>query len=373
MKFNHGQFTRSYYQLWEMGLLLPTPNGASVYSVKYRKSQIDEYSKITLKATSVNDALERACYAITAASSWRPEDIDLHAVYDVEENLLWIDETYYDVVQKKHEFRGMERREFLARFGLTSAAILFGFRPSKSVAGTTNVAVSGTASGFVAPPGEQIYSTAGSYTWSVPAGVTLVSVVCIGAGGGGTSAGGASYFGSSAILNAGGGGSGLGGSSGGVGGTSSGTSRSGGGNGGTGGVASGLNAGGGGAGGYAGNGTDGGRGVSCMGGGGGVGLYGGTSGGASGASSASNGNSVDGGVSSGPGGEGGTYGGGSGNCDGGTKGGGGGGALAYGNISISSSTYTVVIGTGGAGGYTSGKGAVRIIWGGGRSFPNNAV
>jgi len=35
-------------------------------------------------------------------------------------------------------------------------------------------------------PGEQIYSTPGTYSWTAPAGVTSVSVVCIGAGGAGT-------------------------------------------------------------------------------------------------------------------------------------------------------------------------------------------
>ena len=33
--------------------------------------------------------------------------------------------------------------------------------------------------------GHAIYATAGSYTWTAPAGVTSVSVVCVGGGGGG--------------------------------------------------------------------------------------------------------------------------------------------------------------------------------------------
>ena len=36
-----------------------------------------------------------------------------------------------------------------------------------------------------AAPGQQAYTTAGSYTWVAPAGVTSVSVVAVGAGGGG--------------------------------------------------------------------------------------------------------------------------------------------------------------------------------------------
>ena len=35
-----------------------------------------------------------------------------------------------------------------------------------------------------AAPGQQAYTTAGSYTWTCPSGVTSVSVVCIGGGGG---------------------------------------------------------------------------------------------------------------------------------------------------------------------------------------------
>lgn len=191
MKYTRGQFTNEYYHLWEAGLLLPVPAVSSVFSVKYRKNQFDEYSRITLKAVSASDALERACYAITYASPWRPEDIALHAVYDEEDNLLWIDEPFYEVVQKKNEFRGMERRKFIAKFGITAAAILFGLRPLKALAGTTTTALSGTASGFAPPPGEQLYTTAGGYTWTVPAGLSSVRVVCVGgAGAGGTWGGG---------------------------------------------------------------------------------------------------------------------------------------------------------------------------------------
>lgn len=42
----------------------------------------------------------------------------------------------------------------------------------------------------IAEPGQQEYTTAGSYVWTVPAGVTSVCVLCIGGGGGG-----AGYFG----------------------------------------------------------------------------------------------------------------------------------------------------------------------------------
>jgi hypothetical protein len=37
------------------------------------------------------------------------------------------------------------------------------------------------------PPGQQAYTTAGTFTWVAPAGVTSVSVVCVGSGGNGIS------------------------------------------------------------------------------------------------------------------------------------------------------------------------------------------
>ena len=40
------------------------------------------------------------------------------------------------------------------------------------------------ASGTGIPPGAQSYTTAGTYSWTAPFGVTSVSVVCVGAGGG---------------------------------------------------------------------------------------------------------------------------------------------------------------------------------------------
>lgn len=44
---------------------------------------------------------------------------------------------------------------------------------------------------FVAPPGQQLYENPGTYTFTVPAGVTSVSVVCVGGGGGSAYNGGA--------------------------------------------------------------------------------------------------------------------------------------------------------------------------------------
>lgn len=47
---------------------------------------------------------------------------------------------------------------------------------------------------FQAPPGQQAYTTAGSYIWVCPTGVTSISVVVVGAGGGvGSNGGGLAY------------------------------------------------------------------------------------------------------------------------------------------------------------------------------------
>ncbi len=59
MKYSRGQFTQAYYQLWQMNLLLPDPSAARICSVKFRKNHFDEYSRASLKAQSISDALER--------------------------------------------------------------------------------------------------------------------------------------------------------------------------------------------------------------------------------------------------------------------------------------------------------------------------
>ena len=251
-------------------------------------------------------------------------------------------------------------------------------------------------------PGEVSYTTPGTYTFTVPEGVTSISVVTVGGGGGGQQSGGevsATSGGSSTVsrgstmlVGAAGGAGANNGSAGGA--VLVGTGFRGGAGVRNGGAYGGA---GGGAGGYTAVGGDG-SGIvfdGGAGGGGGVGLYGGTVGGAggsyggggaggSGGSAGSNGGGPRGG---GPG-PGGTYGGGGGATgyhSYGDASAGGGGGLAYANsIPVSpGELLTVVAGAGGTGGYVigsyyglygapGGKGAVRIIWGDGRSFPSNA-
>lgn len=399
MKIRRMQFTNEYYRLWEMGLLLPAPEPASIFSIQYRKNESLEYSRVTLKASSLSDAMERACYAVTYSSPWRPEDIDLHSVYDAEENPLWIDDSCFEFVTKKSNFRGMERREFLSKFGVMGAALLLGLRPHDAHAQLVPFAFFNQPA---TPSGEQLFTSPGSYTWIIPGYVTSVCAVCIGAGGKGSS-------------RSGGNGSTVGGGGGGLGwknniavtpgtqisvivASSSGTNSSyflslstvvgysgtngnstplytsspggsfigeGGGSGGSSGLSGSSGAsGGGGAGGYAGSGGIGGSsgGSSASGGtGGGAGGGGGSpeKWGAGGGGTGLYGQGANGGggyfstiPSSGLGGSGGTS---AIQSKGGNYGGGGGGA----------DEFAGQLGEGG-------NGAVRIIWGPGRSFPNNA-
>lgn len=305
---------------------------------------------------------------------------------------------------------------------------------------------------------EAVYTTAGQYFWVCPAGVTSISVVCVGAGGGNSGNGrrgpatgstfgrnisgyvaGDSFWGNTTIMKAGGGApaTGFQGTAAQAGGsffvsTNWGTSR-GGGNGGRSGPpatnsAANGGSGGGGAAGYLGTGghgaggwgavgrapadgqfvTGGGAGgstapykvvgteiVSMSGGGGGVGLYGvgangvpqqnivesiqGSGGGSGGGSSSG---TTEGTFASGEGraSTGGLYGGGSGSWGGNSIGGSGGGlAWISGITTVPGTNYLVVVGGGDTSslvskGFSGGSadGAVRIIWGPGKSFPNNA-
>jgi hypothetical protein len=228
-------------------------------------------------------------------------------------------------------------------------------------------------------PGQSQYTSSGTYTWTCPAGVTSVSAVCVGGGassgsatGGGGGAlryvtsysvtpgnnytvvvGGASGSSSVFGMTAGGGSGQSGGSgSGGTGGGSGGSGGSTGGYGKGGGGGAGGYTGNGGSGGYGANGSvDGGPGAAGSGGagGGGSGAYGGNGGGGGGVGilgAGSSGSSIGCCGQPGRGGSGGNNG--SGN-NGGSYGGGG---ASYGSGS---------------------GGAVRIIWGPNRSYPNNAA
>ena len=245
----------------------------------------------------------------------------------------------------------------------------------------------------VSPVGEAVYTTPGTYTWVAPAGVTSVCVVCVGAGAGNrvdvNSNGGSSVFGNNLVVAGGG-----------EGWYSSFTGKGGVGSHGNGGNA---NKGGGGAAGYAGNGGNGGS-KSSGGGGGSAGGNGGGGGGGGGGGNTDFAASGGGGVglygigANGVGGinyyvDGGTGSVGDGtsksNNDNGwgmsgyTPGviagffGGGGGGLSYVNfITVTPGvSYTVQVGHGGISVFSgsAGHGAVRIMWGAGRSFPNNAA
>lgn len=271
--------------------------------------------------------------------------------------------------------------------------------------------------------GSVSYTTPGTYSWTAPAGVTSVCVVCIGGGasgtnttGNGTEYGGNSYFiNTTTVMGIGGpknnSGTALGVTVGG------GYVGDGGGNGGRVGASSNnWPIGGGGAGGYAGQGgrgTDFGGSTATAGtggaggggggiqnnsgtGGGGTGLFGqGTDGSAGTWGSATpqtggtggSGGTTGGNATTTQGGTGGLYGGGGGSATGFWLGGGGGGLGWKNNIAVTpGNSYTVQVGGGGGtnangagagsnrgNGGLGGGGAVRIVWGTGRAFPATNV
>jgi len=248
-------------------------------------------------------------------------------------------------------------------------------------------------------PGDQEFTTAGTFTFTVPTGVTSVSVVCIGAGSDGTANANNSSFGSFCVAG------GAQGITGGIVITGSGGPGGNGGTGTDGFYAQGGTGGNYGAGGGGGSNAHGGRGA----GGGGVGIYGsGASGnGGSGGSGTSGGNGTNGGGGGGAGGNigttgqpgfggsggenggpsstqfsvaqtGGLYGAGGG--DGGFVGnGGGGGAMAWtNNISVTpGQQITVIVANGNPTSVFSPRGrsgAVRVVWPGtSRQFPSTNV
>jgi hypothetical protein len=181
MKIALKSFNSEYYKIWELGLALPEEKSMRNYFIKFTfdKNNPENYDRVCLKANTVSDAIERACYFVSYGSQFRPEEVEIHSVYDEDDNLLWIDEPYYNLIQKKFEFRGMERREFIKRFGSTSAAILYGLQPS-------------VAHGILPfaffkknkPPVGQILITS-STSWSLQPGVTSICFMGVGGGGAG--------------------------------------------------------------------------------------------------------------------------------------------------------------------------------------------
>lgn len=267
-----------------------------------------------------------------------------------------------------------------------------------------SVASSDFSLAFAPPAAGVLFTTFGPHTWTVPDGVTSVSVVCIGSGGSrednyswgehGNLTNGASWFKSTSDLFAGSGAGNWVGSLKGGGGSSSGTLRTGGGNGGNSPHTTSLNSGGGGAGGYTQNGGNGvlNNGVPPA--GGAVGPYGydpnihprdageGGDGGNIQDRSGAGGTSYHtaGGWTIGVAG---LYGGGCGgvNRNPSNSVGGGGGALAYGNNISVTPGEVINLHVGDCRGANSngnetyaarGPGCVRIIWGGPspREFPN---
>lgn len=365
------------------------PNTSYTYYITHERDGITSVASNTITAYTNPSAPTNPAIAVLSTSSIRVSWINAHStnvVTEIYRNDVYITEvaaasgvsTYTDTGLSPATSYSYKVRH---RSTLPSG---FGSAFTTPVSATT-----------LAPSGQQAYTTAGTYTFTVPAGVSSVSMLCVGGGQGGYRNGGG-IGGSLAYLNnqsvspgqnltvvVGAAGTAGTTSVGGAGGISSVAETSGtirvranGGNnnvgnvgtayqGGTAAANSAPGAGGGGAAGYSagggagavasslgasgsgGSGGGGGRNSSTGGGGGGgVGILG----------AGSNGSGGSGGFGGGGGSDGANGG------NGGSGVGGAGGAYGGGGAGGSSS------GTGGAGGV----GAVRIIWGTGRSYPNAA-
>lgn len=148
MKYSRHQLNEDNYQLWEHGMTIPAAHNSVSFVVKYRIGEAKEYSLVEIKAQSIEETLEQACFRIATDSAVSPDNVDLHSIYDIEGKLLlWADKLPYVLSNSKNNENGMSRREFLTAFGLANAALLLGL-PKIAMSATTSVSLTGTASGL---------------------------------------------------------------------------------------------------------------------------------------------------------------------------------------------------------------------------------
>lgn len=142
MKYNRAQFQEQNYKMWESGLLLSDMDCGVIFFVHYLVKSDKKISILKLNASSPKDALERACYLVANLHRCRPEEVDLIAVFDHHQALVWRDPmSELGVVN-------FSRRDFLSRAGVFGASVYMGFNSQKLYAGSTTAPLSGTASGF---------------------------------------------------------------------------------------------------------------------------------------------------------------------------------------------------------------------------------
>ena len=388
----------------------PTEPTTSVAAGMWTVQQAAAYTKVGLwprspGAPTIGTATDAAAGGTVSVAFTAPSDAGSATI------------TNYVATSSPSGIQGTSATSPISVAGLTNGtSYTFKVKATNGAGTGPESAASNSVSPTAPVVGQQAYTTAGTYSWVAPAGVSKVSVVTVGAGGGSTTGapgrgggggglgyindysvtpgssysvvvgasssnatGECSYFVCTAtVKGGGGGGGGTGGSAGASGGTYTGTG------GGNGGVSVGFSCGkggGGGAGGYSGTGGAGGSGGYGAGGGGGVGILGQGSSGAGGTTaSGSAGSSGSGGGGGGGAGSGGFQGGGTGLGGGGSGGATGGtgtpnpgcGGLggAYGGGAGASRTSGCYPGTAKAGGV----GAVRIIWPGNtRTFPSTCT
>ncbi len=126
MKILKKDFNQNDYLLWESGLLNSVLSGSQIYHVKFiiAGENSGYFDSLCLKAACLKQARERACFVLSKKGRHRPEDINLLAVCDESENLIWIDESPENPLKKK-DFEKLERRKFITGFGWTTVALMY--------------------------------------------------------------------------------------------------------------------------------------------------------------------------------------------------------------------------------------------------------
>ena len=167
-----------------------------VYTISPSTSSVNEGSSVTFTVTTTNVADGTTLYWTTYTNSGTINTSDFND--SVETGSFTITSgsgTITRTLASDNTTEGSESFGLYIRTGSTSGSI---------VATSSVVTISDTST---TPSGAQEFTSAGTYSWVAPAGVSFVSVICIGGGSSGTGPG--PGGGGGGLLGGGGGGSGL--------------------------------------------------------------------------------------------------------------------------------------------------------------------
>jgi hypothetical protein len=159
-------------------------NSSKELVIKFSLPNFIEPQFIIVRETIILAALNKAAKIIVEQHKCKFDEIDFLAVLDKAGSILWLDSSF--PVPEDYS-----RRQALQRIGLLAGATFFNFFiPQKIFAATkysSSVNFSGKTQGLPVYGNDAVYTSPGSYTFTVPAGVTSISVLCIGGGGSGVS------------------------------------------------------------------------------------------------------------------------------------------------------------------------------------------